>query len=101
MAALVNNIAIRAVFAQPLPDGSFERPIREFLRSVGGRQPILLLAFAPKCAGTYFPEAAIQALKGRMIEMCRQGEHCISPAFWQAFWTVPPNRALHIFTCRR
>src|SRR6185503_10679830 len=73
MAALVNNIAIRAVFAQPLPDGSFERPIREFLRSVGGRQPILLLAFAPKCAGTYFPEAAIQALKGRMIEMCRQG----------------------------
>jgi len=40
---------------------------------MGGRQPILLLAFAPKCAGTYFPEAAIQALKGRMIEMCRQG----------------------------
>lgn len=85
MAVLVNNIAVRAVFAQPLPDGSFERPVREFLHSMGSRQPILLLAFAPKCAGTYFPEAAIQALNARSIQISRHGGTLDLPTLLGAF----------------
>jgi hypothetical protein len=70
MAAFMDSSAIEAIFAQPLPDGSFEKPIREYLRSAGARRPLLVLAFAPKSAGTYFRQAAIHAIDGRLIRMC-------------------------------
>jgi len=69
MASFIDNDAIQAVFAQPLPDGRFETPVRDYLRSVGARRPLLLLAFAPKGAGTYFRQAAIHAINGRLIRI--------------------------------
>lgn len=70
MASFIDNEAINTIFAQPLPDGSFEPPVRNYLRSIGARRPLLLLAFAPKSAGTYFRQAAMHAINGRLIRMC-------------------------------
>ncbi len=70
MAALVDSNGMQAVFSKPLTDGSFEPPIRDYLRGIYARRPFLLLAFAPKCAGTYFRTAAIHAVGGRLIRMC-------------------------------
>lgn len=70
MGALIDSKAIEAIFAQPLADGSFEAPIRNYLQSVGARRPLLLLAFAPKSAGTYFRQAAMHAIQGQLIRMC-------------------------------
>lgn len=70
MGAFIDDNAIQAVFAQPLTDGSFEAPIRDYLRSVGARRPLLLLSFAPKSAGTYFRQAAMHAIGGQLIRMC-------------------------------
>lgn len=70
MSAVIDSSAIHAVFARPLTDGSFEPPVRDYLRRVFARRPFLLLAFAPKCAGTYFRQAAINALNGHLVRMC-------------------------------
>jgi hypothetical protein len=70
MAAFIDGNAIEAIFAQPLPDGSFERSARDYLQAAGARRPLLLLAFAPKCAGTYFRQAALHALDGQLVRMC-------------------------------
>jgi hypothetical protein len=70
MQAVLDSNAIQAVFAQPSTDGSFEGPVLDYLRSVGARRPILLLAFAPKSAGTYFRQAAMHAVGGELIRMC-------------------------------
>lgn len=70
MSAIIDNNAIQAIFSRPLTDGSFEAPVQEYLRSVGALRPMLLLAFAPKSAGTYFRQAAIQAIGGELVRMC-------------------------------
>lgn len=70
MAAFIDDQAIQAIFSQPLTDGSFEAPIRDYLHSIGARRPLLLLAFAPKSAGTYFRQAAMQAIQGQLVRMC-------------------------------
>lgn len=70
MGAFIDKKAIEAIFAQPLTDGSFEAPIRDYLQSVGAGRPLLLLAFAPKSAGTYFRQAATHAIQGQLIRMC-------------------------------
>jgi hypothetical protein len=70
MGAFINDDAIQAIFAQPLTDGSFETPVRDYLRSIGARRPLLLLSFAPKSAGTYFRQAAMHAIRGQLIRMC-------------------------------
>ena len=70
MPAQIDSSAIHAIFARPHPDGSFEAPVREYLQAAGARRPILLLAFAPKSAGTYFRQAAINATNGHLIRMC-------------------------------
>jgi hypothetical protein len=70
MASFIDNDAIQAIFAQPHLDGCFEQPVRDYLRSVGARRPLLLLAFAPKSAGTYFRQAAMHAINGHLIRMC-------------------------------
>ena len=53
MAAVIDSNAIQAVFAQPDPEGVFERDYAAYLRSIGARRPVLFLAFAPKVAGTF------------------------------------------------
>jgi len=70
MPAVIDSNAIQAVFARPLTDGSFEPPVQGYLRRIYARRPFLLLAFAPKCAGTYFRQAAINAVGGHLIRMC-------------------------------
>jgi hypothetical protein len=69
MSAVIDERAIRAVFALPRPDGSFEGPVLEYLQQAGARRPMLLLAFAPKAAGTYFRAAALKTLNGQLVRM--------------------------------
>ena len=69
MPLVIDSNAVRAIFTPPLPDGTFEEPILSYLRAVGARRPILLLAFAPKAAGTFFREAAIKVLNGQLIRL--------------------------------
>jgi hypothetical protein len=70
MPAVIDSNAIHAVFSRLLTDGSFEAPVGNYLRRIYARRPFLLLAFAPKCAGTYFRQAAIHAIGGQLVRMC-------------------------------
>jgi len=65
--AIIDNSAVHAIFERPLPDGSFEGPALDYLRAVGARRPLLLLAFAPKAAGTYLRQAAVNAIGGLLV----------------------------------
>ena len=67
MAAVIDSNAIQAVFAQPESRGVFERDYAAYLRSVGARRPVLFLAFAPKVAGTFFRQAAMEAVGGDLF----------------------------------
>jgi hypothetical protein len=67
VSAIIDASAIHAIFERPLPDGSFAAPAQHYLQAVGAQRPILLLAFAPKAAGTYFRQAAINAVGGQLI----------------------------------
>ena len=67
MSAIIDASAMHAIFERPLPDGSFAAPARQYLQAVGAQRPILLLAFAPKAAGTYFRQAAIHATGGQLV----------------------------------
>jgi len=53
----------------PQTDGTFESKTRAYLRAAGAGRSILLLAFAPKAAGTFFREAAIRAVGGRLVRL--------------------------------
>src|ERR1700744_292391 len=59
----VNN----AVFAQPNNDGSFPCDFLSYLNELGQSRPSVVLAFAPKAAGTYLRSAAISATGGRLV----------------------------------
>src|SRR4051812_49938157 len=67
MPAIIDNNAIQAVFAQPEPDGAFESNYVAYLRSVGALRPVLFLAFAPKVAGTFFRQAAMEVVGGALF----------------------------------
>ena len=67
MAAVIDSNVIQAVFAQPDPEGVFERDYVTYLRSIGARRPVLFLAFAPKVAGTFFRQAAMEAVGGALF----------------------------------
>ena len=67
MAAVIDSNVIQAVFAQPSPEGVFERDYATYLRSIGARRPVLFLAFAPKVAGTFFRQAAMEAVNGALF----------------------------------
>jgi len=67
MAAVIDSNVIQAVFAQPDPEGVFERDYVTYLRSIGARRPVLFLAFAPKVAGTFFRQAAMEAVNGALF----------------------------------
>lgn len=56
-----------AVFAQPRPDGGFDGQVRVHLRQLGRRRPVVLLAFPPKAAGTYFRTAVVWAVEGQLV----------------------------------
>ena len=69
MPASIDSGALQAVFDQPRPDGAFEGGLLHRCRDAGARRTIFLLAFAPKAAGTYFRQAAMHALAGRIVRI--------------------------------
>ncbi|MGA7711427.1 MAG: hypothetical protein WCA81_05960 [Rhizomicrobium sp.] len=67
--ALIGSKALQVIFDQPRSDGTFENQTLQYLREVGEYRSILLLAFAPKAAGTYFRQAAIYAVDGQLVRI--------------------------------
>lgn len=67
MPFIIDNSAIHAVFAKLKPDGAFDGAELKYLREIGSRRKIVLLAFAPKAAGTYLRQAAIYAIGGQLV----------------------------------
>jgi hypothetical protein len=59
--------AIQAAFAQPSGDGDFSPDIAAYLGELGQTRPSVVLAFAPKAAGTYLRSAAIEATGGQLV----------------------------------
>ena len=67
--ALIGSKALEVIFDQPRPDGTFENRTLQYLREIGEYRTILLLAFAPKAAGTYFRQAAMYATDGQLVRI--------------------------------
>lgn len=69
--AVVNVIfdrdAVRAAFAQPDSDGRFSPDFFAYLNELGLRRSSVVLAFAPKAAGTYLRTAAIEVADGQLV----------------------------------
>jgi hypothetical protein len=61
--------AAAAVFMLPGNDGSFEPEQASYLRALGQRRPSVMLAFAPKAAGTFLRMAAIYAVDGQLTRV--------------------------------
>jgi hypothetical protein len=61
------NEAIQAAFAPPSGDGSFEPDLAAYLGELGHTRPSVVLAFAPKAAGTYLRSAAVDATGGQLV----------------------------------
>src|SRR5215475_15062534 len=56
-----------AAFSSPNCDGSFTPDFAEYLNDLGATRPSIVLAFAPKAAGTYLRAAAISAIGGALV----------------------------------
>jgi len=65
----LDDNAIAAAFAQPDHDGGFAGDFGRYLRDLGGRRPLVLLAFPPKAAGTFLRSAAIDAVDGQLVRL--------------------------------
>lgn len=65
----LDNIAINAAFSQPEVDGTFRGAFAEYLGEISKRRPVVLLAFAPKSAGTFLRSAAINAVQGQYVRV--------------------------------
>lgn len=67
MATQFDAEALGALFLQPNLDGSFAPEQQAYLNQLGARRPSVILAFAPKAAGTYLRTAAITAINGKLV----------------------------------
>ena len=56
-----------AAFSSPHCDGHFPPEFAEYLNDLGGLRPSIVLAFAPKAAGTFLRSAAIAAVGGAFV----------------------------------
>lgn len=63
---LQGNLA-NAVFFPPSCDGRFDPEFEDYLHILGSARPSVVLAFAPKAAGTYLRSAAIVAADGQLV----------------------------------
>jgi hypothetical protein len=63
----LSSAILEALFSPPQIDGNFVAAQAEFLRSMGQRRPLVLFAFAPRSAGTFFRTAAIDAINGQLM----------------------------------
>ena len=69
MSLELNVEAVSAIFVLPRSDGSFEPEQAAYLRALGKLRPSVLLAFPPKCAGTFLRAAAIHAVDGQLTRV--------------------------------
>lgn len=60
---------IDLVFNQPEAMGEFPKDQLAHMRALGKNRPFIFLAFAPKCAGTFFRAAIIYAINGQLLRM--------------------------------
>lgn len=67
MSILFDPEAAVAAFSLPACDGGFHADLADYLGELGQRRPSVLLAFAPKSAGTYLRSAAIVAIQGALV----------------------------------
>jgi hypothetical protein len=58
---------VNAAFTPPTCDGRFDPDLADTLNDLGSLRPSVLLAFAPKAAGTYLRAAAIAAVEGQLV----------------------------------
>lgn len=56
-----------ATFAPPNCDGSFEPEFAAYLKDMGATRPTVVLAFAPKAAGTFLRSACVTAVDGAFV----------------------------------
>lgn len=67
--------AINAAFSVPAPSGAFDGETAARLAAFGARRRSVVLAFAPKAAGTFLRSAAVIAADGQLIRTVHaQGE---------------------------
>jgi Sulfotransferase domain len=59
--------ASNAAFSSPDCDGRFPEQFRDYLATLGQQRPSVVLAFAPKAAGTYLRSAACVATGGSLV----------------------------------
>ena len=90
--------ASNAAFSQPRNDGSFPPDFAAYLNELGESRPSVVLAFAPKAAGTYLRTAAIAAVEGQLVRTVHaQGGRDASfylPTFLMYFAGNFPERPL-------
>jgi len=63
----LSSDATNAAFTLPACDGSFDLEFTEYLGDLASLRPSVVLAFAPKAAGTYLRSAAIAAIGGQLV----------------------------------
>src|SRR5215469_3206029 len=56
-----------AAFSSPNCDGSFPPDFADYLNDLGAMRPSIVLAFAPKAAGTFLRAAAATAVGGSFV----------------------------------
>lgn len=61
--------AVESVFQVPDNDGTFKPALRDYLAGISKTRASVFLAFAPKAAGTFLRQAAIEALDGDLVRV--------------------------------
>jgi len=61
--------SLRAFFAPVRTDGAFEGDYLKTLQLLGMRRKVVMLAFPPKAAGTFFRSAIIEAIDGQLVRV--------------------------------
>ena len=85
-AAFLDPEANSAAFSQPNHDGSFPPDFDAYLNELGQtRPPSVLLAFAPKAAGTYLRSAAIAAVGGQLVRTVHAQGGCDASFYLPTF----------------
>ncbi len=67
MSILFDTNAANAAFSPPDCDGNFPPQFRDYLNALGHARPSVVLAFAPKAAGTFLRSAACVAVDGQIV----------------------------------
>jgi hypothetical protein len=62
-----NGQLASAAFAPPNCDGSFDPEFADYLSDLSAMRPSVVLAFAPKAAGTFLRSAAVAAVGGALV----------------------------------